>query len=130
MKKVYVALHAILMFYAISGIFSKKAAQEPFLSVPYIKYYMLVLAILIVYAFVWQQLLMRLPLTVAMANKAVTVIWGMVYGVFFFQEKITFFNLLGAALIIAGICIVAGEDGMVKEEDRDVQEKEGEQICT
>lgn len=110
MKKTYIGLHVLLLFYAIGGIFSKKAAQSSFLSMDYIKYYALVLGILMIYAVFWQQLLKKLPLTVAMANKSVTVIWGILYGYLFFHEHVTLNNLIGAALIIVGICIVAGED--------------------
>lgn len=110
MNKRYFALHLILMFYAIGGIFSKRAAEFPFLSLSFLGNYMAVLMILAVYAFFWQKILKRLPLTVAMANKSVTVIWGMIFGYLFFHEKITICNVIGAAIIILGICLVVGGD--------------------
>lgn len=110
MKKVYLGLHLILMFYAVGGIFSKRAAAASFLSVEYLANYAAVLAILVIYAFFWQKILKRLPLTVAMANKSVTVIWGIVYGYLIFHEKITLWNLIGAAIIIIGICLVVNAD--------------------
>ncbi|MCM1160034.1 MAG: EamA family transporter [Roseburia sp.] len=110
MSKRYLALHFILMFYAIGGIFSKRAAGFPFLSLEYLENYMIVLAILAVYAVFWQKILKKLPLTVAMANKSVTVIWGIVFGYLCFKEKITIFNLIGAGIIILGICIVVKAD--------------------
>ena len=66
--------------------------------------------VLVVYAFFWQQILKKMSLTVAMANKSVTVIWGIVYGWLFFRETITFNNLLGAVVIIVGIWIVVSAD--------------------
>lgn len=110
MKRLYLGLHLILMFYAIGGIFSKLAAQESFLSKDYIINYLIVLAILAIYALIWQKLLKKLPLTVAMANKSVTVIWGMIFGYFIFHEQISFFNILGAGIIIIGIIIVVRGD--------------------
>ena len=76
----------------------------------FIFFYGLVLVILFGYALVWQQLLKKLPLVTAYANKAVTVIWGLLWGTVIFKEKITLFNLLGAALIILGIYVVVKAD--------------------
>lgn len=114
MKKVYLGLHLLLMFYAVGGIFSKRASGAPFLSGEYIQNYLIVLGILAVYAVFWQIILKKLPLTVAMANKSVTIIWGIVYGWLFFEEKITLMNGIGAAVIIAGIVVVVSAD---KEQD-------------
>ena len=108
--KEYIGLHLVLIFYAVGGIFSKRAAVAPFLSVEYIGNYAALLAVLVVYAYFWQKILKKLPLTVAMANKSITVIWGIIYGYLVFHEKVTFFNLAGAVIIILGICLVIGAD--------------------
>lgn len=76
----------------------------------FIIFYGIVLVILFGYALVWQQLLKKLPLVTAYANKAVTVIWGLLWGTIIFKEKITLFNILGAALIILGIYVVVKAD--------------------
>ena len=110
MKKVYLLLHLLLMLYAVGGIFSKRAAGAEFLSVEYIANYMAVLVILMIYAVFWQIILKRIPLTVAMANKSATVIWGLIYGQLFFKETITLSNVAGAVIIIIGICIVVNAD--------------------
>ena len=62
-----IALHILLMVYSMSGIFSKLASGEPFLSLKFCLYYGGVIAILGVYALGWQQIVKRLPLTVAFA---------------------------------------------------------------
>ena len=67
--------------------------------------------ILFAYAIAWQQVLKRLPLVTAYANKAVTVIWGLVLGSAFFQEKITLQKVIGAFIIIFGVYLVVSEDG-------------------
>lgn len=110
MKKIYFGLHLLLMFYAVGGIFSKRAANAEFLSLEYIISYGMVLAILMIYAVFWQMILKKVPLTVAMANKSVTVIWGLIYGFLFFQEEITLANVIGAAVIIIGIITVVSGD--------------------
>lgn len=100
-----VALHLILIIYSISGILSKSAANVQFLSLEFCIYYAGIIAILGVYAVVWQQIIKRLPLTVAFANKAVTVVWGIIWGIIFFNEVVTVGQLIGAGVIIAGIVL-------------------------
>ena len=85
--KTLIALHLLLLVYSLSGIFSKNAAREPFLSPMFILLYGGMLVILFIYAIGWQQILKRLSLSMAFANKAVTVIWGMVWGFFIFGES-------------------------------------------
>ena len=59
------------------------------------------------YAIGWQQIIKRLPLTTAFANKAVTIIWGIIWGLFFFSEPITFGKMAGAVLVVLGVVIFA-----------------------
>ena len=99
------ALHALLAVYSLSGVCSKLAAGEAFLSARFCFYYGLLLALLALYALGWQQLLKRLPLTLAFANKAVTLVWGLVWGVVFFHESITPGKLAGVALTVAGVLL-------------------------
>ena len=108
----YLLLHLALLVYACTSIFSKQAAGCPFLSLPFILFYGGMIAVLGVYAVLWQQVLRQMPVTVAYASKAVTVVWGMLIGSLLFQEKIQGRQLLGAAIVIAG-CILytfAGAD--------------------
>lgn len=104
--KPFIFLHIILLMYSCCGICSKQAALAPFLSFRFFIFYGLVIIILGIYAILWQQVLKHLPLTVAFANKAVTIIWGMVWGALLFQEVITFKMLLGAVIVIAGVIVV------------------------
>lgn len=110
MKRIYLYLHLLLLFYACGSIFSKSAAEKPFLSAAYLVDYGIVLLILMVYAFFWQKVLKRIPLNVAMANKAATVIWGIILGALVFKERITVCNILGAIIIIVGIILVVNAD--------------------
>ena len=75
------------------------------MSFKFILYYGLMLAILAIYAFAWQQVIKRLPLTTAFANKAVTVVWGMVWGVVAFKEHISLNKVIGSIVIILGIIL-------------------------
>ena len=100
MIKTLIGLHAMLMIYSMSGICSKLAAGESFLSVRFCIYYAIIIGLLGVYAIGWQQVIKRIPLTTAFANKAVTVVWGIVWGWFFFDESITMGKLIGAAMVV------------------------------
>ena len=79
----------MLMIYSMSGICSKLASGEAFLSFRFCFYYAIIILLLGFYAIGWQQIIKRLPLTTAFANKAVTVIWGIIWGAVFFHEKVT-----------------------------------------
>ena len=104
--KTLIGLHGMLMVYSMSGICSKLAAGESFLSARFCIYYAVIIVLLGVYAIGWQQVIKRIPLTTAFANKAVTIVWGW----FFFGESITPGKLIGAGMVIAGVVLFAKSD--------------------
>ena len=101
----------MLMVYSTSGIFSKMASGEPFLSFKFCLFYGILLFLLALYAVGWQQMIKRMPLTTAYANKAVTVVWGLVWGLVFFDETLTPGKMLGALMVVGGIVLFALSDG-------------------
>ena len=111
----YLLLHFLMVLYSLTSVCSKLAAQEPFLSPKFCLYYGGMIALLGIYAIGWQQVIKRLPLTEAFANKAVTVLWGCIWGVLLFHETINIWKFLGIGLIISGIILFAhsetGEEG-------------------
>lgn len=107
---IYLLLHIILMVYSWGGILSKLAAGESFLSFQFCLFYGGVIFLLIVYAFVWQQVIKHLPLTTAFANKAVTVVWGLVWGTLIFHEQLSIGKIAGAILVISGVALYAFAD--------------------
>ena len=109
--KTLFALHMLLMVYSTSGILSKLAAGVDFLSIEFCLYCGGVLLLLGFYAIGWQQILKRLPLTTAFSNKAVTIVWGIIWGALFFFEPITLPKAVGALLIIAGVVLFSHADG-------------------
>lgn len=111
---VFVALHVLLLVYSLSGIFSKLASSQEFLSPEFVLLYGGMLFVLFVYAVVWQQIIKRLPLSVAFANKAVTVVWGIVWGWLFFHEEVSAGMLIGAVVVMVGVVLYstdAAQDG-------------------
>ncbi len=113
MKKarIYLLLHGLLLVFSLAPVFSKLAGQQPFLSPPFLLFYALSVGVLGVYAIAWQQVIKRMPLTTAYANRAVAVVWGMVWGLFIFGETITLLKLLGAAIIVGGVVLFATAQG-------------------
>lgn len=107
---VFLFLHVCLMISSLSALASKKAAGEEFLSPRWLFYYGIVLGIMFLYAVAWQQILKYLPLSVAYVNKAVGLLWGMVWGTLFYHEQITIKMLVGIAIIFAGIYLVVTEN--------------------
>ena len=105
--KIYILLHVLMLLFSLSPVCSKLASCQPFLSLQFFFFYGLVIFILGIYAVAWQQVLKYMPLTVAYANKAITVVWGMLWGILFFEESITVQKLFGAVIIVVGIMLYA-----------------------
>lgn len=115
--KIYIALHIFLMLYSTSGVVSKIAAQEEPFTPRFIFLYGLEILILAFYAIGWQQFIKRMPLSVAYANKAVTVIWGCVWGVLIFHEHLTLGKVAGALLVLGGVALYGIADGKAGKTD-------------
>ena len=106
----FILLHCLLLLYSCSDIASKLAAGQEFLSFKFILLYGTVIALLGVYAIFWQQILKKIPLITAYANKSVTIIWGMIFGALLFNEQIGWNQILGAIIIVVGVYFVVLED--------------------
>lgn len=108
--KYYLLLHMLLAVYSTGGIFSKLASGEKFLSLKFCILYSGVIFVLGIYAIVWQQILKHIPLTTAFCNKAVSIIWGIIWGALIFKEAVKWNMILGAAIVIIGVIIVVKSD--------------------
>ena len=123
--KWFVILHIIILIFSANSICSKFASQNDFLSVKWIIFYGIVICILGFYAIAWQQVLKHLPLITTYANKAVTTIWGLIWGFLVFGEAITLQKIIVAAVVILGVYLVVAGDEEVngkKEETKEVEE--------
>ena len=105
-------LHISLLFSSLSGVCSKMASRYTgnIFSLPFIFWFGLVFVIMFGYALIWQQILRKMPLTVAYANKPVTLIWGILWGYLIFDEKVTWNMVAGALIIFAGIYLVSSDN--------------------
>ena len=103
-------LQIVFFIYSINSVVAKFAStQEPF-SLNFILLYGLELCVLGVYAILWQQLIKRMELSVAYSNKAVVLLWAMVFGALLFKEQITLTKVAGILLVIVGIVVLNSEE--------------------
>lgn len=109
-SKTILALQLLLVFYSTAGILSKLAASVDPISLEFAVLYLGILFILGIYAIGWQQILRRMPLTSAYANRAVIVVWGIVWGYVFFGESITLGKVAGAIIVMTGIILFSLAD--------------------
>ena len=102
----FLVMHFAFLLYALYAVIGKIGSQTAFLSVKFIMLYGAVFVLLFLYALMWQQVLKIIPLTVATANKTITIVWGMIFGIFFFGEKLTLKMIIGAIIIFVGILLL------------------------
>ncbi len=107
-KKILI-IQGIIAIYTLAGVMGKIASQEEYLSMRFILFYGLEILILGFYAILWQQMIKRTELSIAYANRAIALMWSLIWAVLFFQETITVKNIIGGAIIIVGTMIVNSE---------------------
>ncbi|MEA4888389.1 MAG: transporter [Clostridiaceae bacterium] len=113
MKKIrsFLLLQLAVLIYTMASVAAKIASGCSFLSGDFILFYGLELAALGAYALLWQQVIKRLDLSTAYIGRALSIIWLMLWAVLIFQEKVSLNNLIGVAIVIAGI-VVVNQDGL------------------
>lgn len=108
--KYVLIVNIMFAIYSLTGVFGKFAAAEGALNFRSILFYIGLLCFMAIYAIMWQQVIKKLPLIVAYANKAVVVLWGLIWGMVFFDEEITTWKLVGIVMVMAGIVLFAGTE--------------------
>ncbi len=103
--KWFILLHLSLVINSLAGTASKLAGQHKFLSLGFIFWYGVMLAITMAFAVAWQQILKHMSLTFAFTNKPITIIWGLIWGVSIFRETLSWKMILGSAIILIGIMV-------------------------
>ena len=58
----------------------------------------------------WQPFNNLLPANSINANRAVTVVWGMVWGVIVFKEQLGFLQVSGGIIVLIGVALFASSD--------------------
>lgn len=96
-------LFVLVLFFSLASLLSKLASNEAFFSLNFFFFYSLILGILFVYALGWQKVLKHTPLNIAYSYRSLLIMWGMVWGLLFFQETLQWNRILGSLLVILGL---------------------------
>jgi len=119
--KTVVKLQSVVLIYTFASIFAKLASGEEIFSISFFVFTGLELAVLFLYALIWQQVMKKTELTVAYANREMYLLWSLLWAAVFFHNKITPANVIGCILVIVGTVVITGDDaaegsaGAVKE---------------
>ncbi len=101
-----ILLQGVVVIYTISGIMSKSASASKGEPIRFLFFFGMEFVILGIYALLWQQMIKRFELSVAYANRSMSVLWSMVWAVVFFHDTITLRNIIGVLLVVAGTVII------------------------
>ncbi|HIV93093.1 MAG TPA: DMT family transporter [Candidatus Eisenbergiella stercoravium] len=101
-------LQAVIVIYTLSSVMAKLASGEEPFSAPFLLFYLAELMILGIYAVLWQQMIKKFELSVAYTNRAMALLWSMLWAVVLFHDRVSVKNIIGVALVIAGTLIVNG----------------------
>lgn len=103
----WLALIGINLIYACTYICMKKASGFEFLSPSYVLWTIGAVAIMGIYALLWQQVLARTPLSTAYMFKGTSLVFVLLLSALLFGEGITLTNIIGSVIIISGIALFA-----------------------
>ena len=106
----YIFLLVSFLIYSLTGVFTKLASMQDFLSWQYVLLLGGAVCVLAVYAVLWQQIIRRMPVSDAFMWKGTTIVWMMLLAGIIFGEPISMRNIIGSAIIIAGITLYAWSD--------------------
>ena len=112
-KKIRIAdflqLQGAVIVYSLSTVAAKLASEHEFLSFKYILFFGLEFVILALYAIIWQQVIKKFQLSIAIANKATTLLWSMLWNFLIFSTGITPFKVVGVLVVVLGVIIMNSE---------------------
>lgn len=103
----WLALIGINLIYAFTYICMKMASAYVFMSISFILWIIGAICVMGVYALLWQQILVRTPLSIAYMFKGTSLIFVLLLSALLFNETITLTNVVGAIIIILGIALYA-----------------------
>ena len=111
----FLFLQGAVIVYSLSTVAAKLASEHEFLSLKYILFFGLEFVILALYAIIWQQIIKKFQLSVACANKAVTLLWSMLWNFLIFSQGITVFKVIGVIFVVVGVMVMNSEEGSREE---------------
>lgn len=105
-KSTYILMYFSFFIYSLSSVFSKLASSLELFSLPYLLCFCGIIFILGIYAILWQQILKKIELSVAMSHKPIVLVYGTLWAVCFFGETVGAKFFIGLALIITGLVVI------------------------
>ncbi len=102
----FLLLELSVMVYSLSTVAANMASKREFLSAGYILFFGLEFVVLAAYAILWQQIIKKFQLSVAYANKALTLLWSMLWNYIIFSQGITPGKVAGVVLVMIGVMIM------------------------
>ncbi len=105
-----VILQAIIGIYTLSTVAAKFASNQESFNIAFVVCYGIEIFILGIYAILWQQIIKKFEISVAYANKAMALLWSILWSLLFFHEEVTIKNIIGVIIVIIGTVIVNRDD--------------------
>lgn len=102
LKSIILILFAFLL-YSTTAVFSKFASKHDLFSFHYLLFFSFLVIGLGIYAILWQIILKKTPLNIAFMFKSSTIIFGLLFSYFLFEENVTLPNIIGGIIIIIGM---------------------------
>lgn len=106
-RKEIAILIGVNLVYACTSVFTKMASRQEMLSWPYLLWIAGAIGVMGVYAILWQQIIVRMPISIAYMFKGTSLVFVLLFSTLFFGEAITLNNIIGAVIIIIGIILFA-----------------------
>jgi len=100
-------LIGVNLIYACTSICTKMASLQETASWSYLLWIAGAVGVMGLYALLWQQIIKRVSLSSAYMFKGTSLIFVLLFSAMLFGETITVNNVIGSAIIIAGIALFA-----------------------
>ena len=105
------ALQAIVMVFSLTSVIAKFASAQAVFTKGFFLFYGLEVLVLAVYALLWQQAIKRFDISIAYANKAMVLLWGLLWSVLIFHDSVTPKKAAGVVLVIIGVIVLNRDAG-------------------
>ena len=109
-------LQLVVGIYSVNTVIAKLVSGQKVFSPAFIGLLFLEVCVLGVYALLWQQLIKHFELSVAYANKAMGLIWSLIWSIVLFREGVKWNQLLGIVLVMIGIICMNGDEKTTEKE--------------
>lgn len=104
-RNVYILAFIAILIESFSSVCLKIAGNYPTMSKSYIIYYIAAIAVMGIYAVLWQILLEYMPLTTAYLRKGISYILLYLWAFLIFHEHISVMQWIGTAIILSGMVV-------------------------